>query len=76
MKLRAVVARNIRHYRLERGWSQERLAHEAGVTAAYVGHLERQKYSASVDMLEKLAGALGIDPAQLMTKAKAETRRR
>jgi transcriptional regulator with XRE-family HTH domain len=75
MKLRAVVARNIRLYRQERGWSQERLAHEAGVTAAYVGHLERQRYAASVDVLEKLAAALGIDPAQLMAKAKEPRRR-
>jgi transcriptional regulator with XRE-family HTH domain len=75
MKLRALVARNIRSYRMERGWSQERLAHEAGVTAAYVGHLERQRYAASVDVLEKLAGALGIDPAQLLAKPKEPRRR-
>lgn len=46
--------------------SQEDLAHLAKVNRNYVGMLEREEFAASIDMLEKLAGALGIDPIEFL----------
>ena len=42
--------------------SQEELADRAGINRNYVGMLEREDNSATVDMLEKLADAPNVDP--------------
>ena len=63
MKLREIVARNLRLIRHAKGLSQEELADRAGINRNYVGMLESEQNGATVDMLEKLAIALGVDPA-------------
>ena len=63
MKLRRIVARNLRQFRQAKGLSQEELAHRAGINRNYVGKLESERHGATVDMLEKLATALEIEPA-------------
>lgn len=67
MSLRAILARNLRRLRAERGLSQEGLALEAGIDRGYVGHIERRNYSVSLDILEKLAVALKTEPQLLLT---------
>ncbi|MDK1494283.1 helix-turn-helix transcriptional regulator [Sinorhizobium sp. 7-81] len=66
MSLRERVARNLRRVRQEKSLSQEELAHRAHVNRNYVGMLEREEFAASIDMLEKLAVALGVDPVELL----------
>ena len=66
MNLRERVARNLRRLRQEKSVSQEELAHLAQVNRNYVGMLEREEYAASIDMLEKLAFALDIDPIEFL----------
>ncbi|WP_454918963.1 helix-turn-helix domain-containing protein [Xanthobacter sediminis] len=66
MQLRERVARNLRRLRQEKSLSQEELAHRAEVNRNYVGMLEREEYAATVDMLEKLAAALGVDPIEFL----------
>jgi transcriptional regulator with XRE-family HTH domain len=66
MSLRAVLARNLRKLRQANSLSQEELAHGAGVTANYVSSLEREQYAASLDVVERLAAALGVDPVELI----------
>ena len=66
MNLRERVARNLRRLRQEKSVSQEELAHLAQVNRNYVGMLEREEYAASIDMLEKLALALDIDPIEFL----------
>jgi len=61
MNGRALVAWNLRAIRTERALSQERLADEAGVDRTYVGMLEREEASATVDILDRLAQALGVE---------------
>jgi transcriptional regulator with XRE-family HTH domain len=65
MSLRERVARNLRRLRQEQSVSQEELAHRAQINRNYVGMVEREEYSISVDKLEKLADALGVDPIEL-----------
>ncbi len=62
MRLREIVARNLRRLRHAKGLSQEELADRAGINRNYVGMLEREENAATVDMLEKLAEVLETDP--------------
>jgi len=66
MSLRAVVAKNLRKLRQIKGLSQEDLAHRADITANYVSSLEREEYAASLDVIERLATALEVDPVELL----------
>ena len=68
MNLRGIVAGNLRRLRHARGISQEELADRAGIDRNYVGKLEREENAATVDMLEKLAPVLGVDPAELLQR--------
>jgi transcriptional regulator with XRE-family HTH domain len=65
MTLGGIVARNIRRLRLERGLTQEELAARIRITRNYVGMIERQENSPTVAILERIAKALGIEPARL-----------
>lgn len=56
----------MRRLRAQQGISQERLAADTGVDRAYVSELEREKAAATVDVIEKLAIALGVPLAELL----------
>ncbi|MGO9236914.1 MAG: helix-turn-helix domain-containing protein [Methylocella sp.] len=64
MTLRGRVARNLRMLRRAKGLSQEELADRAEINRNYVGMLEREEHAATVDMLEKLADVLEVDPIE------------
>ena len=66
MDLKEVMARNLRRTRHDRQMTQEELADRAGLSARYVGAIERGSVSASVAVLGKLGEALGIDPCELL----------
>lgn len=66
MKGRAILAWNLRKLRTERGLSQEKLAADAGVDRAYLGGMEREQENPSIDALDKVATALGVDLARLL----------
>ncbi len=68
MSLREIVAINLRRLRHASGLSQEELADRAGINRNYVGMLEREQHSATVDMLEKLAEVLEADPAEFFRR--------
>ncbi|MCO5792083.1 MAG: helix-turn-helix transcriptional regulator [Blastomonas sp.] len=67
MALRQILADNLRRARLDAGLSQEELADAAGIDRTYVSALERCRYAASVDVIERLADALDVEPASLLT---------
>lgn len=68
MRLRERVARNLRRLRQEKSLSQEELADRADINRNYVGMLEREENAATVDMLEKLAAVLEVDPVELLRR--------
>lgn len=68
MSLREIVAINLRRLRHASGLSQEELADRAGINRNYVGMLEREQHSATVDILEKLAEVLEADPAEFFRR--------
>ncbi len=73
MKLREVLATNLKRFRLAAGLSQEELAHRADLDRTYVSSLERGRYSASIDKIENLSLALGVEAADLLTRPPAST---
>ena len=68
MKLRQIVARNLRILRKQKGLSQEELAFQAGINRNYVGQIEREEKSPTIDIIEKLCGSLGVSPAALLSR--------
>ncbi len=63
---RAILAANLRAQRQDRGLSQEALADLAGLHRTYVSSVERCERNATLDTLDKLSSALGIDPSDLL----------
>lgn len=75
MSGRTLLAWNLRLLRTERGLSQERLAADAGVDRAWVSELEREQGNTSIDLLDRLAAALGVPIATLFREPEpGETR--
>ena len=68
MRLREIVARNLRRLRQAKGLSQEELADRADINRNYVGMLEREQHAATIDMLEKLADVLETDPVEFFRR--------
>ncbi len=55
--------------------SQEEVAHRAGIDRTYVSALERSVYNASIDVVDRLATALGVDVVDLLRRDKVAERR-
>ena len=68
MKLTTIFARNLRLCRRAAGLSQERLAEFAGLDRNYIGKLEREESSPTLETVEALALALQIDVKQLIDR--------
>ena len=64
--LREVLAYWIRLLRVERGWSQERLALECELDRTYVSAVERSRWNVSLSNIERFARALEIAPWRLL----------
>jgi transcriptional regulator with XRE-family HTH domain len=52
--------------RVDVGFSQERLAEEAGLHRTYIGSVERAERNVSIDNMERLAAALNVDILDLL----------
>src|SRR5208283_2638256 len=70
--VRSLVGERIRNLRKERGWSQEELGEKADLHHTYVGAVERGEKNASIDTLDKIADALGIEIVDLFTLTKGK----
>jgi len=60
------LGRNVRAARKARGWTQEDLAHQTGLTSVQVSRIERGKREIRVTTLVKLVKALDVTPAELL----------
>ena len=70
--LRDVLAYWVRLKRVEKGWSQERLALESGLARSYLGGVERGQRNIALLNIYKLAEALAVTPGSLMDSAAAK----
>jgi transcriptional regulator with XRE-family HTH domain len=66
MRIREILAANLRRHRKAAGLSQEELAHRAELDRTYISALERCQYAASIDVVDSLARQLGIEAADLL----------
>ena len=58
--VREVLAYWIRLKRVEKGWSQERLAQECELDRTYVSAVERSRWNVSLANIERMAVALDV----------------
>lgn len=65
------VAHHLRTARQALGLSQEELAHRAQLHRTYVGSVERAERNISIDSVERLAAALGVDVGRLVAPLNA-----
>ena len=61
------VARHMRALRADQGISQEALAAKVELHRTYIGSIERSERNASLDNIERIAHALGIDICDLLS---------
>jgi transcriptional regulator with XRE-family HTH domain len=66
MDLREVFAANLRRLRHAKGLSQDDLAYEAEVSRSYLSQLEKGTFYASLRIVNRLATALEVEPAELL----------
>ncbi len=64
--LRETLAQNMRRLRVEQAVSQEELAFRCGLDRTYISAIERCVWNISLGNIEKIAGALKVEPWQLL----------
>ena len=58
--------RNLRAIRKSKGFSQERLAHDAGIDRSYVGKIERGEVNITLEKIYVFAELLECSPKDLI----------
>jgi transcriptional regulator with XRE-family HTH domain len=69
--LKEIVAINVRRLRYDRGWTQEDLADRVGLSERYVGQVERAQASMTITVLGRIANALEVEAAKLVTRPRS-----
>ena len=70
------VGAEITRLRVDRGWSQAKLAHDLGYTERYIGQLERGTKSPTLRTLADLAKAFSIQLSAIIRAAERRHRNR
>ena len=70
--LKEIVAVNVRRLRHDRGWTQEDLADRVGLSARYVGQIERAQASMTITVLGRIANVFKIDAAELVARSRSK----
>jgi transcriptional regulator with XRE-family HTH domain len=65
----AVFGATVRRLRERHGWTQEKLAEIAEMSATYLGFIERGENVPTLTIIFKLADALEVTPAELINDA-------
>lgn len=66
MDVRTRLARNVRALRVAAGISQEAFADMVGIHRVYMSGIERAKRNPSIDVVERIAIALAVEPGRLL----------
>jgi transcriptional regulator with XRE-family HTH domain len=65
---RKVLAKNVRQLRLAQALTQEQLANRVEARFEWISQIELAKTNCTIDNLQRLAWAFGVDPAELLKK--------
>jgi transcriptional regulator with XRE-family HTH domain len=68
MKLWSIFQKNIKYYRYKNSYSQEKLGELTDLSARYISAIECGRYSPTIDTIERIANALGVDGYELFKK--------
>jgi transcriptional regulator with XRE-family HTH domain len=69
--LTPIVGKNVRQFRGDRGWSLQRLAKESGVSRAMLGQIELEQSTPTINVLWKIASALGVPFSALLSQTES-----
>ncbi len=72
MDIVKVFGTNVRYYRLQAGLSQEVFAEKCGMHRTYISAIECFRRSISLENIQRIADALGIEPYKLLLAQKEE----
>ena len=61
----SVLGNNIRKYRKDFGWTQQQLAEKSGISVPFMTQIELGRKSASLEVIQGIALALGVHYRQL-----------
>jgi transcriptional regulator with XRE-family HTH domain len=65
---RAILGKNVRRLRQQRGLTQEKLAFEAEIDLTYMGGIERGKRNPSLLVMARIAEALSVPLTKLLAE--------
>lgn len=68
MQMAQLLGENVRRIRRDKGMTLETLAHEVGLAYSYMGQLERGQRNPTLDVVERIAAVLKVDPRDLLTR--------
>ena len=66
MDMRKLVGRNVRHFRVKRGLTQEQFAELSGFDQQYLSGLELGKRNPTIITVYEIATALGVSHLELL----------
>ena len=66
---RRILGQNVRNFRKQAHLSQEKLGEKAALSYKYVGEIERGSVNVSLDSLARIAKALNVKIADLVSAA-------
>ena len=64
-EIMTVLGKNIRELRIKSGWTQEKLAEKAGISVPFMTQIELARKSASLEVIQNIANALGVSYERL-----------
>jgi len=71
--LQKIIGKNVKKSRTEQGLTQQVLAEKADISIPFLPQLESGSRGPSLEVLGKLASALGLAPYQLLVEDEEET---
>ena len=72
MDIVRVFGTNLRNFRTEMGISQEKFAEKCGLHRTYISDIERFQRSISLENVQKIADALGVETYRLFIEEKID----
>jgi transcriptional regulator with XRE-family HTH domain len=66
MDIKEKFGKNVKLLRIEKGWSQEKLALNADLDRTYIPSIEKGIRNVSITVIEKIANALEVEIIELL----------
>ena len=70
MTLKQIFGKNVRYYRYQKNYTQEKFAEKVNLNASYISEHESGKYGPNFEKVEDIAKVLGVEPYVLFQETK------